>query len=204
MINEPLILEGRAVRLEPLLPSHHDDLIRAAADGELWRSTVTVVPSSETMAAYIERALREKAGGRQFPFVIVHKPTGRVVGSTRYMSIEASHRRLEIGTTWLARSFQRTVVNTEAKYLLLQHAFEVLRCIRVEFLTDVLNEQSRTAIARLGARQDGVLRNHMIMPDGRYRDSACYSIIESEWPSVRQRLMERLAPVSARAQAGRR
>ena len=185
-------LEGRFVSLEPLLREHHDDLLRAAADGELWRSTVTVVPDQHGMAAYIDKALAEKARGKQEPFVIVHKPSSRIVGSTRYMNIEETHRRREIGTTWLSASVQRTAVNSEAKYLLLRRAFEGHGCIRVEFFTDFLNEQSRTAILRLGAQFEGKLRSHMIMPSGRIRDSMCYSIIASEWPAVRDRLLARL------------
>jgi len=190
---QALTLDGTHVRLDPLESSHHDDLIRAVEDGKLWESTVTVVPSRETMAAYIDAALAEQIKGRQQPFVIVHKPSSTIVGSTRYLDIDFQHRRREIGATWIAASFQRTAVNTEAKFLLLRHAFETLRCIRVAFFTDVLNGRSRAAITRLGATQEGVLRNHMIMPGGRLRDSACYSIIESEWPSVKQRLLDALS-----------
>lgn len=189
MSAKPLVLDGRFVRLEPLLRSHHDDLLRAAADGELWRSMVTTVPTKDTMAAYIDKALDEQAKGKQLPFVIVHKSTGTVVGTTRYMNIEESHRRREIGSTWLGASVQRTAVNTEAKYLLLRQAFEGFGCIRVEFFTHSLNVQSRTAILRLGAQYEGMLRSHMIMPNASVRDSVCYSIIESEWPAVRERLL---------------
>ncbi|MFB4204442.1 hypothetical protein KBTX_00722 [wastewater metagenome] len=189
----PVTLEGREVRLEPLAAAHRDVLFAAAADGELWRSPVTVVPSSpQAMAAYIDDALAGQAQGRYLPFAVIRRATGRVVGTTRYRAIEPAHRRLEIGSTWLAAGVQRTAVNTEAKLLLLRHAFEVLGCARVEFLTDVLNERSRAAIARLGARQEGILRRHMVMPDGRHRDSACYSIIEPEWPAVRASLEARL------------
>ncbi len=182
----PVIVEGNHVRLEPLTAAHEDALYQAAADGELWQSRVTFVPSSlEATAAYIEEALAGQARGRYLPFVIIHKSFGRIVGTTRYRAIEPGHRRLEIGSTWLAASAQRTVVNTESKYLLLRHAFDQLGCCRVELLTDVLNEQSRAAILRLGAKQEGVLRYHMLMPDGRHRDSVCYSIIQPEWPSVK-------------------
>ena len=181
----PVILEGQFVRLEPLSQAHEESLIAAANDGELWNSTVTIVPSRDSMAAYIATALDAQAQGRELPFVIVRKSTGQVVGSTRFYRIEREHRRVEIGYTWLAASAQRTGVNTEAKLLLLTHAFERLRCIRVEFITDVLNQQSRTAILRLGAKQEGVLRNHMLMPNGRLRDSVCFSIIEAEWPEVK-------------------
>jgi N-acetyltransferase len=188
----PVILEGQHVRLEPLSPVHEESLVAAAGDGELWNSTVTIVPSRDTMAAYIATALDAQSQGRELPFVIVRKSTGQVVGSTRFYRIERDYRRVEIGYTWLAASAQRTGVNTEAKLLLLTHAFERLRCIRVEFITDVLNEQSRTAILRLGAKQEGVLRNHMIMPNGRLRDSVCFSIIEAEWPEVKTRLEDKL------------
>ena len=188
----PVILEGHHVRLEPMSPAHEESLIAAAGDGELWNSTVTIVPSRATIAAYIASALNAQAQGRELPFVIIQKSSGQVVGSTRFFHIEQDHRRVEIGYTWLSVSAQRTAVNTEAKLLLLAHAFERLRCIRVEFVTDVLNQQSRTAILRLGAKQEGVLRNHMVMPSGRYRDSVCFSIIETEWPEVKARLEAKL------------
>lgn len=188
----PVVLEGQHVRLEPLSAAHEESLIAAAGDGELWNSIVTIVPSSATMAAYIASALNAQSQGRELPFVIIRKSSGQVVGSTRFFHIDRDHRRVEIGYTWLSASAQRTGVNTEAKLLLLAHAFEHLRCIRVEFVTDVLNEQSRTAILRLGAKQEGVLRNHMLMPGGRYRDSVCFSIIEAEWPEVRARLEAKL------------
>ncbi len=188
----PITLDGVDVRLEPLLASHHDLLVTAAADGELWNSTVTVVPSRTTMATYIEDALRAQTQGRELPFVIVQKSSGELVGSTRFYDIDGANRRAEIGYTWLAARAQRTVVNTEAKLLLLTHAFETWRCIRVVFVTDVLNQQSRAAIARLGATEEGLLRSHMIMPNGRIRDSVCFSIIESEWPDVKARLALKL------------
>lgn len=188
----PVILEGQHVRLEPLSSAYEKSLIDAVSDGELWNSTVTTVPSPATMTAYIASALEAQAQGRELPFVIIRKSSSQVVGSTRFYDIDRDHRRVEIGYTWLAASAQRTVVNTEAKLLLLTYAFEVLRCIRVTLLTDVLNQQSRTAILRLGAKEEGVLRNHMIMPGGRYRDSVCFSIIETEWPEVKARLEARL------------
>jgi len=189
----PVILEGQHVRLEPLSSAHEESLIAAAGDGELWNSTVTIVPSRATIGAYIATALNAQAEGQALPFVIIQKSAGKIVGSTRYFHIERDHRRLEIGYTWLSASAQRTQVNTEAKLLLLTHAFERLGCIRVEFVTDHLNQQSRTAILRLGAKQEGVLRNHMIMPSGRYRDSVCFSIIEAEWPAVKAGLQAKLA-----------
>lgn len=188
----PITLEGRQVRLEPLSPVHEESLIAAAADGELWNSTVTVVPSRDTMAGYIATALKAQAQGRELPFVIIRKSSGQIVGTTRLYDIERNERRVAIGYTWLAASAQRTEVNTEAKLLLLTHAFEGAQFIRVELITDVLNQQSRAAILRLGAKQEGVLRNHMAMPDGRYRDSVCFSIIEAEWPEVKAQLEARL------------
>jgi N-acetyltransferase len=193
----PLILQGRIIRLEALSQSHHDQLVAAARDGALWNLPYTVVPSEETMSVYIERALEMQGQGRELPFAIVHLATGKVIGSTRYMNIEPAHKRLEIGYTWLAASFQRTAANTEVKYLLLQQAFDVFGSIRVEFFTDVLNERSRAALVRIGAKEEGVQRNHMIMPNGRFRDSACFSIIQQEWPNVRRQLVERLASSEA-------
>ena len=180
------------MRLDPLSPSHQDALVKAASDGELWTLPYTIVPSKETIAEYIEKTLASQVQGLEQPFTIVDKQRGEIVGATRYTQIKPAHRKLEIGYTWLAQRAQRTAINTEAKYLLLSHAFDSLGYIRVELLTDILNERSQAAILRLGAKQEGILRNHMIMPDGRYRDSVCFSIIESEWPSVRERLLARL------------
>ena len=188
----PVILEGRHVRLEPLSPAHEAVLIAATKDGELWNSTVTIVPSRAHMSAYIASALEAQTQGRELPFVIIRKSSGQVVGSTRFYGIAWDDRRADIGYTWLAASAQRTAVNTEAKLLLLTHAFERWNFIRVGFVTDVLNQQSRTAILRLGAKEEGILRNHMAMPNGRYRDSVCFSIIEAEWPQVKAALETRL------------
>ena len=185
------------MRLEPLAMSHADSLVAAASDGELWNSKVTLIPSRENVGEYIDAALQGQAAGRELPFVIIRKSSDTVVGTTRFYDIERNDRRAAIGYTWLARSAQRTALNTEAKLLLLTHAFETWKCIRVELITDLLNEQSRLAILRLGAKQEGVLRNHMIMPDGRIRDSVCFSIIESEWPEVKDRLMKRLGQTDA-------
>jgi RimJ/RimL family protein N-acetyltransferase len=188
----PVILEGQHVRLEPLSPAHEDSLIAAAADGEIWNSKVTIVASPNEMKEYIASALKAQALGRELPFVIIHKASERVVGHTRFYDIELADRRVEIGYTWLAASAQRTAVNTESKLLLLTHAFENWQCIRVALLTDVLNQQSQAAIRRLGAKQEGILRNHMVMPGGRYRDSVYFSIIEAEWPEVKARLEAKL------------
>lgn len=189
---EPLTLEGSRVRLAPLSFDHRAALIHAANDGKLWTLPYTVVPSESTMHEYIEKALLGQKLGRELPFVIVERASETIVGTTRYYNIELEHRKREIGYTWLAQSAQRTAINTEAKYLLLKYAFEDLACIRVEFVTDVLNARSRAALERIGAKQEGILRNHMIMPNGRYRDSVCFSIIEMEWPSVKASLLQKL------------
>lgn len=191
----PITLEGQFVRLEPLSSTHAGALVAAAADGELWRSTVTVVPSASTVAEYIDAALTAQSQGRELAFVIIKKDSGNVVGSTRFYDIE--NRTAAIGYTWLGVSAQRTAANTEAKLLLLTHAFDDWHCIRIELVTDVLNVQSRAAILRLGAKQEGILRNHMLMPDGRIRDSVCFSIISDEWPEVKTRLLTRLEKQTA-------
>ncbi|MEA2119268.1 GNAT family protein [Halovibrio sp. HP20-50] len=189
----PVTLKGKHVELKPLKLSHRDAFFVAASDGELWASDLTIVPASpEATDEYIREAIEGQESGIYLPFVIIHRQTGRVVGTTRYRAINFRHRRLEIGSTWLAKSAQRTAVNTESKFLLLQHAFEHLGCLRVEFLTDALNQQSRAAIERLGATLEGILRMHMVMPSGRSRDSAYFSIIETEWPTVRDRLESKL------------
>ena len=193
---EPLTLEGRHVRLEPMARERVDSiaaaLALAAEDGNMWESKVTMIPRPEKAAAYVEQALNEFDAGTSMPFVTVHRASGKAVGSTRYMNIEAPHRRLEIGTTWIGKSFQRTALNTEAKYLMLKHAFETLHCIAVDLRTHEKNLQSRAAIERLGAKLDGLLRNHRIMPDGSLRNTATYSIIDAEWPDVKARLETRL------------
>jgi N-acetyltransferase len=189
----PVTLEGRLVRLEPLSPDHVQELITAAADGELWKLWYTSVPHPDNMMAEIERRLGLQAKGSMLPFAIRRKDTGAVCGMSTYMNIDAVNVRVEIGSTWYARSAQRTGINTEAKLLLLRHAFEDLQCIAVEFRTHRMNHQSRAAIERLGARQDGILRNHMRMPDGTLRDTVVFSIIESEWPTVRRHLQHLLS-----------
>jgi RimJ/RimL family protein N-acetyltransferase len=198
----PVTLEGQYVRLEPLSLEHEGPLIAAASDGELWNSTVTIVPSSAArMIDYIKAALSGQAQGRELPFVIIRrsgtgdppvKTSGEVVGTTRFYDIKPNDRGVAIGYTWLSKSAQRTAINTESKLLMLSHAFEFWRCIRVELLTDALNEQSRAAILRLGAREEGILRSHMIMPGGRIRDSVIFSIIADEWPEVKARLEAKL------------
>ncbi|MGY1642035.1 GNAT family N-acetyltransferase [Geodermatophilus sp. SYSU D00703] len=190
---EPVTLSGDLVTLEPLRPEHHDELVDAVRDGRLWELWYTSVPSPEGMPAEIERRLAEQAAGTMLPFT-VRRAGGAAVGMTTYMNVEADVPRLEIGSTWTAASAQRTGVNAESKLLLLGHAFEVLGCLAVEFRTHWHNLQSRTAIARLGAKQDGVLRNHRRMPDGSLRDTVVFSITDAEWPAVRNGLRQRLAP----------
>ena len=184
---EPVTLRGRHATLEPLAREHEDGLRRAAADGELWRLWYTSVAAPEKMADYVSTALdmRECLGAMPF---IVRDATGDIVGCTRYFNVDAANRRVEIGHTWYAKRAQRTAINTECKLLLLTHAFEKLRCIAVEFRTHWFNHASREAIARLGAKQDGVLRNHQLSADGIHRDTVVFSIIESEWPAVKRHL----------------
>ena len=184
---QPVVLRGRHAQLEPLQATHADELALAAADGELWKAWYTTVPSPADAADYVAVALEQQFAGTALPFA-VRDAAGVVVGCTRYCQAEARHRRLEIGYTWYARRAQRTALNTEAKRLLLAHAFETLGCIAVEFRTHWHNRRSRQAIERLGAKQDGVLRNHMVMPDGTIRDTVVYSVLESEWPTVRRNL----------------
>jgi N-acetyltransferase len=192
--NAPITLEGRHVVLSPLTMSHAEPLVAAASDGELWNSTVTIIPDSAGITAYIEAALAGQSLGKELPFVIINKSSNEVVGTTRFYEIRSHDRAAAIGYTWLAKSAQRTPINTEAKLLLLTHAFETWQCVRVELITDVLNEQSRAAILRLGAKQEGILRKHLTLPSGRIRDSVVFSIIDSEWPEVKARLAARLEP----------
>ncbi len=189
----PVTLRDSAVTLEPLSRDHVEGLQRAVADGELWRLWYTSAPRPEATAAYVETALAAQASGTALPFVVRDRD-GEIVGTTRYYDITPAHRRLSIGYTWYAARVQRSALNTQAKQLLLGHAFEHGRAIAVEFQTHWLNHRSRAAIARLGAKQDGVLRNHMLMADGSYRDTVVFSIIESEWPSVRRHLRHLRAP----------
>jgi RimJ/RimL family protein N-acetyltransferase len=188
----PVTLEGQHVRLEPLARGHSAALAEVGLDEELWRWIPTAVRTPAEMAEYVESALKDQANGTALPFAQIETSSGRAIGSTRYANIERADRRLEIGWTWVARAWQRTAVNTEAKYLLLRHAFETLGCIRVELKTDALNERSRAAIQRIGARQEGIFRKHKITESGRIRDSVYFSIIDSEWPEVKARLEARL------------
>ena len=185
-------LAGNYVELVPLSGSHKDGLLKAASDGKLWELWFTSVPSPDTIDQFIDLALHQKSEGSAYPFSVIDKNTGEIIGSTRYLNIEHPHRRLEIGHTWYAKSFQRTGVNTECKYLLLKYAFENLNCIAVEFRTHWHNHSSRNAILRLGAKQDGVLRNHRIGPDDTLRDTVVFSILDREWAVVRKSLEHKM------------
>lgn len=189
---EKVTLEGNGVRLEPLSRDHRDGLIETIADGELWKLFVTLVPRIEGIDEFIENAATAHASGDGLAFATIDKKSGRVIGSSRFMKANLANKRVEIGFTFIAKSYQKTKVNTEAKLLMLTHAFEVMQLNRVEFLTDYLNHTSRNAILRLGAKQEGILRNHMVMPDGRVRDSVLFSIIENEWAGVKQNLIYKL------------
>ena len=189
----PVVLEGGHVRLEPLSMQHFERLCAVGLDPELWRWVPHQVRTPDEMQAYIQEALEEQGRGVSLPFAILLKGSGEVVGSTRYANMDVTDRRVEIGWTWIARPWQRSVVNTEAKYLMLRHAFEVWKCLRVELKTDALNERSRNAILRIGARQEGVLRRHKLTHSGRMRDTVYFSILDDEWPEVKRRLEAKLA-----------
>ena len=193
MILSPVILEGRHVRLEPLAQAHHSALCAIGLDPELWEFIPYRVITPEDMAGYIQTAQDHRAAGSELPFATVHAPSGQIIGSTRYMNIDRANRRVEIGATWITAPWRRTAVNTEAKYLMLRHAFETLGCIRVEFKTDALNQRSRNAIRRIGATEEGTLRQHMVMWSGRLRDSVYFSVLDSEWPGVKRDLEQKLA-----------
>jgi len=186
-------LDGRLVTLRPLSEVAPAELLAAAADGELWNLTVTVVPGPAGIEAYLAKAFEGERAGTVMPFAIVRRDSGKVVGSTRFWKIDRVNRRLEIGHTWLSASMQRSGANTECKYLLLRYAFETLACVRVQFTTDVLNERSRAAILRIGAHEEGVVRHERIMPDGRKRNSVRFSIIDDEWAATRAHLEGLLA-----------
>lgn len=183
-----LILTGPRIQLRPLHASDASALIRAASDGELWKLPFTVVPTQDTVQEYIDKALDTQAQGIALPFVIMIRETGQIIGTTRFLKIDEKNRKLEIGSTWLAASWQKTFANTEVKYLLLRTAFEEMACVRVQLTTDALNSKSRSAILRLGAKEEGILRNERIMADGRKRNSVRYSIINDEWPKVKRGL----------------
>lgn len=185
-------LTGPRLLLRPLLACDAAALVEAASDGELWNLPFTVVPSAETIGAYIGNALAGREAGTVMPFATVLRETGKVIGSTRFWKIDRINRKLEIGSTWISASWQKTFVNTEAKLLMLRYAFEELQCVRVQLTTDEINAKSRAAILRLGAKQEGIVRNERIMPDGRKRNSVRFSIIDDEWAEVKAQLEARL------------
>ncbi len=189
----PVTLTGQHAVLQPLLPTHHDALVDAVQDGALWNLWYTSIPRPEGMRAEIERRLGLQDKGTMLPFAVMSAALRRIVGMTTYMNVDANQRRVEIGSTWYAASSQRTPLNTECKLLLLTHAFEVLDCVAVEFRTSAFNHASRNAILRLGAKHDGVLRNHMRHQDGSLRDTYVFSIIAPEWPAVKSHLQFQIA-----------
>jgi len=189
----PITLTGQHVRLEPMTTAHVPDLAAVGLDPNIWRYMVYGEMNSEPdMRAWVEDILGRQAKGTDLPFAVIDLKSGRAIGATRYMNIDHPNRSLEIGGTWYAVAYQRTAVNTECKYLLLTHAFETYGCIRVQFKTDLRNERSQKAIERLGAVKEGVLRNHVILPDGYFRHSVYYSILPEEWPKVKANLEEKL------------
>jgi len=193
---EPVILTGTVVRLEPLVLEHLDHLAQVGLDPVLWQWIAFPVRTRDDLRRYIEAALADREAGRAMPFATIELASGRPIGSTRYGNIDLANRRVEIGWTWVAPAWQRTAVNTEAKLLMLEHAFEHLGCIRVEFKTDALNTQSRNALLGIGAQQEGILRQHMVTETPRLRDSVYFSILDSEWPAVKERLRARLSRTS--------
>jgi N-acetyltransferase len=192
LIIEPTTLVGRYIILRPPSIEYIDGLSIAARDGEIWNNRFSQFPNLNEIEKYIQEMLDLSSKGSILPFITIHKASNTIVGTTRYLDIDYENHRLEIGHTWIAKSWRKTYVNTEAKFLMLQYAFEKLACISVEVSTDVLNTVSRQAIQRLGAKQDGILRHHKIMRDGRIRDTVCYSIIKPEWKEVKKNLMKKL------------
>jgi N-acetyltransferase len=185
---EPVTLEGKRIRLAPMTAEHLGALTRAGAFPELWKWTRALADTPELMKEYVDEALASAKEGSALPFVTIDKASGDVIGSTRFGNIDHGNQRVEIGWTWITPAFQRTHVNTEAKYLMLRHAFEVWDCVRVELKTDALNQKSRNAMLRMGAKEEGILRKHMVCYDGRFRDTIFYSVLDSEWPEVKRRL----------------
>lgn len=190
---EPVLLQGEFVRLEPMRVDHLPALCRVGLDPSLWELTANIVKDEGDLERYVRSALADQMLGKAVPFVTIERESGTVVGSTRFGNIDTANRKTEIGWTWINPKWQRTVINTEAKLLMLTHAFEVWKCIRVEFKTDIKNERSRNAMKRIGCVEEGVLRNHMITESGRFRDSIYFSIIEPEWANVKEDLMSKLA-----------
>lgn len=199
---EPVTLEGKRIRLAPMGAEHLDALTKAGAFAELWKWTRNLADTPEGMREYVEEALADARKGTALPFVTIDKESGEVIGSTRFGNIDHQNRRVEIGWTWVTPAFQRTHANTEAKYLMLRHAFEVWDCVRVELKTDVLNSKSRSAMLRMGATEEGVLRKHILCYGGRFRDTIFYSVLDFEWPEVKKRLEgfeKRYSPTSVQA-----
>jgi len=190
---EKVILEGNIVKLEPLSELHIEALCNAILDGELWNLYVTLVPHPKNIESFLAQANANYEAGDGLAFAVIEKSTNKVVGSTRFMKANLANKRVEIGFTFLGKTWQKTRINTEAKYLLLTYAFEKLLLNRVELITDYLNSTSRNAILRLGAKEEGILRSHMVMPNGRVRDSVLYSIVRHEWPGIKQHLEAKLA-----------
>jgi N-acetyltransferase len=194
----PITLEGQHIRLEPLALAHLDALCAVGFDERIWRwNPRAPIRTCDDMQRYIASALQQQADGDSLPFATVEQASGRAIGSTRFADIDRDHRRVEIGYTWIAPAWQRTAVNTEAKYLMLRHAFETWGCVRVELKTDSLNERSRNAILRIGCIQEGIFRNHMVTHSGRLRHSVYFSLIDSEWPMAKANLEAKLAPRAA-------
>ncbi len=189
---EPVILEGEFVRLEPLRVDHLPSLCKVGLDESLWRLTANIVKDETDLERYVRSAIADQMLGNAIPFVTIPKSTGTIVGSTRFGNIDTANRKTEIGWSWINPQWQRTAINTEAKLLMLTHAFEVWKCIRVELKTDVNNEQSRNAMKRIGCVEEGILRNHMITESGRFRDSVYFSIIGTEWESVKANLTSKV------------
>src|SRR5215204_407419 len=192
---EPLTLSGEFIRLEPLKIEHLDELCEIGLEDKIWRWSPEQIVTYDAMKNYVETALDEERRGVSLPFVTIEKPTNKIVGSTRFGNINVKDRRAEIGWTWINPAWQRTYVNTAAKLLMLTHAFETWNCIRVEFKTDALNEKSRSAILRLGAKQEGIFRQHMICASGRLRDSVYFSILDNEWQIVKENLLRKLGKI---------
>jgi RimJ/RimL family protein N-acetyltransferase len=192
----PIILDGEYVRLEPLKVEHLENLCEVGYDESIWRWTTMRIAAKSDMRKYIETALDEQKRGVSMPFVTIEKYLDKIVGSTRFGNIDWQNRRVEIGWTWINPKWQRTAINTEAKFLMLNQAFEAWKCIRVELKTDVLNEKSRNAILRLGAKEEGILRQHLITDSGRFRDTVYFSIIDTEWEEVKENLLEKLSRFS--------
>jgi RimJ/RimL family protein N-acetyltransferase len=192
----PVTLEGRLVRLEPMRPDHLDGLAQVALDSAIWQWTLARPTTRTGLEAWMNTAMANAASGIEMPFVTIDAASDRPIGSSRYLNMVPEHRRLEIGWTWVAPAWQRRGANREAKLLMLGHAFETLECMRVEFKTDSNNEKSRGALLGIGATFEGIFRNHMLMPDGRIRHSAYYSVTDAEWPEVKARLAAGLAAIA--------